>query len=157
MPQKTRKLVVAGPLDSGKTSWCKVFHRIIPPEYIASVTNEGQFSAAMITDLTQLTIIDEWSSSKMRSDLAKTILQGGWMVTSIKHALPKCVNNNCPFYISTNNVPDLERKMTTRSVEFACSTRLLYQIQSQASTAGYTTMQCIASSGLPKKSTSIVI
>ena len=106
MPQKTRKLVVAGPLDSGKTSWCKVFHRIIPPEYIASVTNEGQFSAAMITDLTQLTIIDEWSSSKMRSDLAKTILQGGWMVTSIKHALPKCVNNNCPFYISTNNVPD---------------------------------------------------
>ena len=106
MPQKTRKLVVAGPLDSGKTSWCKVFHRIIPPEYIASVTNEGQFSAAMITDVTQLTIIDEWSSSKMRSDLAKTILQGGWMVTSIKHGLPKCVNNNSPFYISTNNVPD---------------------------------------------------
>ena len=106
MPQKTRKLVAAGPLDSGKTSWCKVFQQIIPPQYIASVTNEGQFSAAMITDLTQLTISDEWSSSKMRSDLAKTILQGGWMVTSIKHALPKCVNNNNPFYISTNNVPD---------------------------------------------------
>ena len=106
MPQKTRKLVVAGPLDSGKTSWCKVFQRIIPAEYIASVTNEGQFSAAMITDVTQLTIIDEWSSSKMGSDLAKTILQGGWMVTSIKHGLPKCINNNSPFYISTNNVPD---------------------------------------------------
>jgi hypothetical protein len=43
MPQKTRKLVVAGPRDSGKTSWCNVFHRIIPPECIASVTNEGQF------------------------------------------------------------------------------------------------------------------
>ena len=105
MAQKTRKLV-ARPLHSGKTSWCKVFYRIIPSEDIASITNKGQFSAAMITDLAQLTIIDEWSSSKMQSDLAKTNLQGSWMVTSIKHTLPKCVNKNSPFYISTNNVPD---------------------------------------------------
>ena len=99
MLQKTRKLVVAGPLDSGKTSWCKVFHQIIPPEGCL-------FSAGTITDVTQLTIIDKWSTSKMRSDLAKTILHGGWIVTSIKHGLPKCVNNNSPFYISTNNIPD---------------------------------------------------
>ena len=59
MPQKTRKLVVAGPRDSGKTSWANVFHWIVPPECIASVTNEGQFSAAMITQTTQLVIIDE--------------------------------------------------------------------------------------------------
>ena len=106
MPQKTRKLVLADPRDSGKTSWCYVFHRIIPSDCIASVTNEGQFSAAMITENTQLTVIDEWSNSRMRSDLAKTILQGGWMVTSVKHALPRCVMNHSPFYITTNNLPD---------------------------------------------------
>ena len=110
MPQKTRKLVVAGPRDSGKTSWCNVFHRIIPPECIASVTNEGQFSAAMITETTQLVIIDEWSSNRMQSDLAKTVLQGGWMVTSVKHGPPRCVNNNSPFYITTNNVPDFRKE-----------------------------------------------
>ena len=110
MPQKTRKLVVAGPRDSGKTSWCNVFHPIIPPECIASVTNEGQFSAAMITETTQLVIIDEWSSNRMQSDLAKTVLQGGWMFTSVKHGPPRCVNNNSPFYITTNNVPDFRKE-----------------------------------------------
>ena len=106
MPQKTRKLVLVGPRDSGKTSWCYVFHRIIPPHCIASVTSEGQFSAAMITDTTQLIVIDEWSTNRMRSDLAKTILQGGWMVTSVKHGLPRCVMNHSPFYITTNTLPD---------------------------------------------------
>ena len=106
MPQKTKKLVVAGPRDSGKTSWANVFHRIVPPECIASVTNEGQFSAAMMTQTTQLVIIDEWSRSRMQSDLAKILLQGGWMVTSVKHGVPRQVNNNSPFYITTNHVPD---------------------------------------------------
>jgi hypothetical protein len=110
MPQKTRKFVVAGPRDSGKTSRCNVFHRIIPPECIASVTNEGQFSAAMITETTQMVIIEEWSSNRMQSDLAKTVLQGGWMVTSVKHGPPRCVNNNSPFYITTNNVPDFRKE-----------------------------------------------
>ena len=106
IPHKTRKLVVAGPRDSGKTSWAYVFHRIIPPQYIASITNERQFSAAMIHDDTQLVIIDEWSASTMTSDLAKTILQGGWVVTAVKHAPPKQINCHSPFYITTNNVPD---------------------------------------------------
>ena len=56
MPQKTRKLVVAGPRDSSKTSWANVFFWIVLPECIASVTNEGQLSAAMITQTTQLVI-----------------------------------------------------------------------------------------------------
>ena len=57
IPQKTRKLVVAGPQDSGKTSWAYIFHRIIPSQYIASITNKRQFSASMIND-TQLVMID---------------------------------------------------------------------------------------------------
>ena len=79
MPQKIRKLVAAGPRDSGKTSWASIFHLIIPEGKIASVTGERQFSGAMITAATQLVLIDEWSNFTLQSDLAKTILQGvGW-------------------------------------------------------------------------------
>lgn len=110
MPQKVRKLVVAGPKDSGKTCWASIFHRIIPPGYIASITNEQQFSAAMITNETQLVFVDEWSESTLQSDLAKTILQGGWMVSAVKHGPAKCIMNNSPYYITTNNVPDFGRE-----------------------------------------------
>ena len=106
MPQKSRKLVVAGPRDSGKTSWAHIFHRIIPLEYINSITNKRPFSASMITDDTQLIIIDKWCGTRMNSELAKTILQGGWMVTAVKHGQPRCVNSFSPFYITTNTVPD---------------------------------------------------
>ena len=60
MPHKVKKLVVAGPKDSGKTSWLNIFHRIIPSAAIASLTKEKQFSAAMITNKTQLVIVDEY-------------------------------------------------------------------------------------------------
>jgi hypothetical protein len=102
----SRKLVVAGPRDSGKTLWENIFHRIIPLEYINSITNKRPFSAFMITDDTQLIIIDKWCGTRMNSELAKTILQGGWMVTAVKHGQPRCVNSFSPFYITTNTVPD---------------------------------------------------
>jgi hypothetical protein len=126
MPQKTRKLVVSGPRDSGKTSWAYVFHRIIPPQYIASVTNERQFSASMINDDTQLVMIDEWSASTMSSDLAKTILQGGWMITAVKHAAPRHINCHSPFYITTNTVPDFheENENVERRIEIFTTSSL---------------------------------
>ena len=105
MPQKVRKLVVAGPKDSGKTSWASVFHRIIPPSNIASITSERHFSAAMLKEDTQLIILDDWSADTIGSDLAKTILQGGWLVTAVKHQSPRCLRNNSPFFITTNAVP----------------------------------------------------
>ena len=81
MPRKVTKLVVAGPKDSGKTSWSNIFHRIISAAAIASLTKEKQFSAAIITNETQLVHVDEWSANTMDSELTKNILQGGWMVT----------------------------------------------------------------------------
>ena len=103
---KVRKLVVAGPRDSGKTSWSAIFPRVIPAQYIATITKERQFSAAMMNEFTQLVIIDEWSTSSLDSELAKTILQGGWMKTSVKHQQPRCFFSTCPFYITANEVPD---------------------------------------------------
>jgi hypothetical protein len=104
MPQKIRKLVFVGPKDSGKTSWAAIFHRIIPADKIVSVTSEGQFSASMIREDTQLIAIDEWSS--MAPALAKTLLQGGWMVGAVKHKEPRSFYNNSPFYITTNQLPN---------------------------------------------------
>ena len=60
----------------------------------------------MITNETQLVIVDEWSTTRMDSDLAKCILQGGWMVTAVKHGVPQTVLNNSPYYITANEVPD---------------------------------------------------
>ena len=59
MPHKAKKLVVAGPKDSDKTSWAMVFHRLILSGRTASITKEKQFSAAMIDEDTQLVFVDE--------------------------------------------------------------------------------------------------
>ena len=104
MPHEIQKLVVLGPKDSGKTSWFNVFLDLIPMKCIASITNEKQFSAAMINDETQLVFLDEWSETTLQSDMAKTVLQGGLMVKSVKHQTGKCIINNGPFYITTNDV-----------------------------------------------------
>ena len=100
MPHKVKKLVVAGPKDSGKTSWSNIFHRLLLGNSIASLKKERQFSAAMITNETQLVIVDDWSATRMDSDLAKCILQG------VKHGLPRTILNNRPYYITSNHVPD---------------------------------------------------
>ena len=105
IPLKIRKLVVCGPKDSGKTSSANIFHRLIPTRAIASITNERQFSAAMLTRETQLVIIDDWSPGTMDSELAKTLLQGGWIVTAMKHSDPRQIFNHSPFYVTTNEVP----------------------------------------------------
>ena len=50
MPQKVKKLVVMGPKDSGKATWASVFLGIIRRKFIASITQENQFSCAMIDE-----------------------------------------------------------------------------------------------------------
>ena len=97
MPHKIRKLVVWGPKDSGETIWFNVFSGLIPMKFIASITNEKQFSAAMISDETQLVFLGEWSETTLQSDMAKTVLQGGLMVKFIKHQTGKCIINNSQF------------------------------------------------------------
>ena len=104
-PHKLRKLVVVGPKDSGKTTWASVFLGICPLRFVASTTKEKQFSAAMINDDTQIVLLDEWSGNTLQAHLAKTVLQGGYMVTAVKHGKARTIINRCPFYITTNQVP----------------------------------------------------
>ena len=155
MPQKVRKLVAAGPKDSGKTSWAAIFHRLVPAEAIATTTKERQFSAAMINKTTQLVIIDEWSASTMESDLAKILLQGGWMATAVKHAQPRCFFNTCPFYITTNNVPDFGEEQENIERRLAIfQTRSLVDVTVRAD-KWITIMQWPVFPGLQARSTQI--
>ena len=68
-------------------------------------SKEKQFSAAMISNDTQIVLSDEWSENTLQADLAKTVLQGGYMVTAVKHGEARTNINQCPFYITTNQVP----------------------------------------------------
>ena len=105
-PQKIRKLVLVGPKDCGKTTWANVLLRVVPQHKVASITKESQFSASMINNETELVIIDEWSRDTLTSDSSKIVLQGGWMVTAVKHGTARSIFNNCRFYITANAVPD---------------------------------------------------
>ena len=68
-PHKCPKLVVAGPRNSGKSTWGSVFLSIVPFRYIASITKERTFSTAIINSDTQLVCLDEWSPDHLQSDL----------------------------------------------------------------------------------------
>ena len=59
----------------------------------------------MINDDTQIVLLDERSKNTLQADLAKTVLQGGYMVTAVKHGEARTIINRCPFYITTNQVP----------------------------------------------------
>ena len=105
MEQKVRKLVVHGPKDSGKSSWVNV-NGGHSNKRIAAITEERQFSTSMITEDTELTIVNKWSESTLRGDQAKTILQGGLTAISRKHTSAKLVENKSPFYITAKILPN---------------------------------------------------
>ena len=94
-----------GPKDSGKTSWFQVFLGTIPVQYVASITQEKQFSASMIKQDTQIVFLGEWSENSLQSDMPKVVLQGGYMPKSTKHKEATFVLNNSPYYITTNSLP----------------------------------------------------
>ena len=90
--------------DSGKTTLASVFLGICPLRFVVSITKEKQFSAAMINDDTQIVLLDEWSENTLQADLARTVLQGEYMATAVKHGEARTIFNRCPFYITTNQV-----------------------------------------------------
>ena len=96
MAHKTRKLVVYGPKDSGKTSWFHVFLGVIPMKFIASITSEKQFAASMITNDSQLIFLDEWSEHILQSDMARTVLQGGFMTVLGQNPPGQNPQDKCP-------------------------------------------------------------
>ena len=80
-----------GPKDSGKTTLASVFLGIIRRKFTASITQENQFSCAMINEDTQIIFLDEWAERTLLSDMAKLVLQGDHMVSAVKHEKPKII------------------------------------------------------------------
>jgi len=52
------------------------FSGIIPAKYIAGVMNDGRFSGHLITETTQIVMMDEWTPDSLSCEDAKRILQG---------------------------------------------------------------------------------
>ena len=73
---------------------------------VASITQEQQFADAMIEEHIQLAVRDEWSEYTLQSDMAKSVLQGGFMVKTVKHKTAEFIKNKAPFYITTNQLPN---------------------------------------------------
>ena len=104
-PQKTTKLCVVVPSDSGKTSWFSPFQGVLPVSGIASVTREKHFSAHLIKPSTQVVFIDEWTSDSLCAEDAKKVLQGGLQILPQKNKeASKCLYKS-GFYITTNEMP----------------------------------------------------
>ena len=128
LPHKTRKLVVVGDKDSGKTSWARVFFGIMNHNKIAILTKEENFGASMINDDTELLWVDEWSKAMLPDNLLKTLLQGGPFAQSIKFLSPKMQDMQAGVYITCNKIPDygdeqpnIERRL------YICHTKELQQ------------------------------
>ena len=81
------------------------FLGITPIRYVASITQEKQFSTCMLKPDTQIVFLDELSENSLQSDMAKVVLQGGYMPKSTKHKEATFVLNNSPYYITTNDIP----------------------------------------------------
>ena len=111
MPHKVRTLVVKGPKDGRKTTWASVFLGIIPMKFVASITQEAQFSLSMINEDTQLVFLDKWSDRTLASDMAKVALQGGFMVQAIKHGKPRSTEIAFNFTSQLTSCPILETMM----------------------------------------------
>ena len=92
---------------------------VIPLSNVATITQEKQFSAAIMREDTELVFLDEWSENTLQADSAKIVLQGGYMVTCVKHQSPKTLINKAPFYITTNELPNFgsEHDNVMRRVE----------------------------------------
>ena len=89
---------------SGKTSWVAPILDILDEEEIATCTNEGKFATSMVSESTQLMLLDEWSPDSLQVDEAKRIFQGGLQFIPTKHGSPRRLSYNAGIYITANVV-----------------------------------------------------
>ena len=106
LPHKSKKLVVCGANNSGKSSWARIFFGLMNRSKIVSVTKEKTFGLSMVDEDTELIFIDEWSEDTLDISNVKTLFQGGWMVKSVKHQDARRFNNKAGIYLTCNEFPD---------------------------------------------------
>ena len=127
-------------------------------EIVACITQEAQFPLSITNEDTQSVFLDEWSDRTLASDMAKVVLQGGFMVQAIKHGKPRSIDgkprsmeNRIPFYITTDELPyfgndDVNVKRRVRVLQ----QNLLTDVK-QTSIAGSTIIPWTALFGVHKR------
>ena len=60
----------------------------------------------MVDEDTELIFIDEWSENTLDTSNVKTLLQGGWMVKSVKYQDAQTCDNKAGIYLTRNESPD---------------------------------------------------
>ena len=106
LPHKAKKLVVCGANNSGKSSWARIFFDLMNRSKIVSVTKEKTFGLSMVDEDTELIFTDEWSENTLDTSNVKTLLQGGWMVKSVKYQDAQTCDNKAGIYLTRNESPD---------------------------------------------------
>ncbi|XP_066915453.1 uncharacterized protein [Clytia hemisphaerica] len=110
VPYKTKRLVLTGDIDCGKTSVVNLFFGLIPRSKIAIITKEGVFGLQMVRPDTELLFIDEWSKEMASADMVKMLFQGGSFPQSIKYGSPLMQEMNAGVFVTCNHIPKFPRK-----------------------------------------------
>ena len=66
---KTRKIVVYGDSNCGKTSLFQPIAAVIGPEGLVETTKEGKFSTQMLTSETEVILLEEWVTNAKGNSL----------------------------------------------------------------------------------------
>ena len=104
-----------GPSDSDKSSWFAPFEGIIPLHKMAVITNDGRFSAADISQDTEIVIVDEWSSNVFDATKRNKFFKGNNVVAT-KTQNAAVIKYNSGFFITSNAMPELGQR-TCRSCD----------------------------------------
>ncbi|XP_066925534.1 uncharacterized protein [Clytia hemisphaerica] len=78
--------------------------------------NDGKFSASMLTDNTQVVLMDEWTPECLGCDDAKRILQGGLLFLPQKHKQGNRIRYNSGFFLTTNEMPDFVNDIDNQAI-----------------------------------------
>ena len=91
-----------------------------------SVTKQETFGLSMVDEDTELVFIDECSENTLDISNVKTILQGGWMVKSVKHQDAQTFHNKAGIYLTCNELPDfgVEQPNVDRRISLFHTTEL---------------------------------
>ena len=105
VPAPIKKLVLAGPQDSGMDTWLSIFRRIITNDNIVTLTRQGRFSAAGVMEDTELIVVRE--ASRMNAQQAEQVLRGGVELNVNREPWAEFGCNFSPFFMTSTYPPNL--------------------------------------------------
>ena len=112
---------------------------------MVSVTKEKTFGLSMVGEDTQLIFIDEWSENTLDISNVTSLLQGGWIVKSVKHQDAQTFGNKAGIYLTCNELPDfgVEQPNVDRRISVFHTTELPEQKREAPQWVEDNPMECL--------------